>query len=178
MKLRPRAEVLIFKDGRVLATRDNGYVCFPGGGIDPGESAVQAAKRECLEEADRVLIACTPAHPPTTQAWTEAYKNDKAGESAWKATYDGGLTHWMTGSSSWKPFHSDPRMRHEDYQDFSWYAPEELLKYLDDEASGDWKGDVEVRRAILKAHITMHEPVKAALYPVLSAGQPVITVSA
>ena len=42
---------------RVLLTRrsDNGRWCLPGGGMDPGESAVEACAREVLEETGLVV---------------------------------------------------------------------------------------------------------------------------
>ncbi len=164
MELRTRAEAIIFKDGKVLANVAKGYVCFPGGGIDPHESAVQAAKRECLEEADRILIGCTPAHAVTTQLWSEKFKARKAD---WCKGFVGGKTHWMTGCSSWSPYHPDPRMRHEDYEPgFDWYAPEKLLARLSDEVDGDWADDVKVRRSILTAHIEMY---KTSMFPRLYA---------
>lgn len=164
MKLRIRSEVFIFKEGKVLANLAKGYVCFPGGGIDPHEHPVDAAKRECLEEADRVLIGCTPAHPPTVQLWSEAFKKSKAD---WTADFTGGFTHWMTGSSSRLPYHPDPRMRHADYEPgFAWYDPQELVEKLAHEMTGEWVDDVKVRQEVLKAHIGMH---KVALFPLLSA---------
>ena len=162
MKLRARSEVLIFKDGKVLANLAKGYVCFPGGGIDPKETPVEAAKRECLEEADRVLIGCTPAHPATDQIWGTAFKARKAD---WCNGFDGGTTHWMTGSSSRLPYHPDPRMRHEDFEPgFAWYAPEALMAKLAAEADGEWADDVKVRRSILQTMIDMH---KEAMFPAL-----------
>lgn len=50
---RPGAYGIIMRKGRVLLTREDltdVEIQLPGGGIDPGESAVQALHRECLEE--------------------------------------------------------------------------------------------------------------------------------
>lgn len=52
---RARCEVIVFKDNKVLLDRGRnragfGYN-FPGGGIDPRESIVHGARRECEEEA-------------------------------------------------------------------------------------------------------------------------------
>jgi 8-oxo-dGTP pyrophosphatase MutT (NUDIX family) len=152
VKLRPRAEVISIKGNKVLAgIASGGYVVFPGGGIDPGESAVHAAKRECLEEADRALINCTVAHPPTVQLWPKDYK------PAWAEGYDGGLTYWMTGSTSDTPFHVDPRNRHADYEDsIRWRPIDEVLQRLKHDITGDWADDVKVRLSVLETHLKMN----------------------
>jgi len=48
--------VIVLKDGKVLLgrrtnTTGSGTWCFPGGAVEKGERAVDAAKRELLEEA-------------------------------------------------------------------------------------------------------------------------------
>lgn len=44
--------ILRDREGRVLLMRrsDDGTWCIPGGGVEPGESWIDAALRECLEE--------------------------------------------------------------------------------------------------------------------------------
>src|SRR5687768_9481210 len=53
-KIRFGCSAIIFDEARtkVLLTRraDNGLWCAPGGGMEPGESAVEACEREVLEE--------------------------------------------------------------------------------------------------------------------------------
>ena len=51
--LRPGAYAILPRDGRVLLTLQHGDevdIQLPGGGIDPGESPIQALHREVLEE--------------------------------------------------------------------------------------------------------------------------------
>lgn len=49
-----RVRAIIIDDNKLLTIKrtkgDNVYFVFPGGGIEPGESVVDALKRECLEE--------------------------------------------------------------------------------------------------------------------------------
>ena len=53
---RPAAFVIVKRDGRIATVRvsyagGGGRLDLPGGGLDPGETARQAAMRECGEEA-------------------------------------------------------------------------------------------------------------------------------
>ena len=163
MRLRPRAEVISTKENRVLAgyNQEKGYVIFPGGGIDPNESAIEAAKREAFEEADRVLINCTVAHPPTVQVWPEDYAASNEGK--WGKGFHGGLTYWMTGSTSKDPFHADPAERHEDYEEiFEWKPIREVIARLKQDLHGDWAEDVKVRLKVLETHLDMQKRHKEA----------------
>jgi 8-oxo-dGTP pyrophosphatase MutT (NUDIX family) len=161
MKLRPRAEVFCFKNGKVLCHWASGYTVFPGGGIDVNESAMQAAKREAMEEADRVVLNCMAAHEPTVQMWAEGY----AAKNKWAKGHTGGLTYWMVGTTSEKPFTPEvnAKERHKDYEkDYAWHEIPEVLKQLKTETDGDWKDDVAVRIGILENQVKLEEPLKAA----------------
>lgn len=51
---RQKVEIVIIKDKDICIcqpTNDKPWYCFPGGGIDEGESIIEASKREALEEA-------------------------------------------------------------------------------------------------------------------------------
>lgn len=151
MKLRPRSEVICFKRNRVLCAMKPDYVCFPGGGVDPKESPVEAAKREGREEAGREIINCTPAHPPTVQLWPEGYAKDKP----WAKGHTGGFTFWMTGSTSENPV--PPSDRHKDYEPLmDWHPVRVVLQRLKKHLTGDWADDNKVRIAILEAHLLHH----------------------
>lgn len=169
MRLRPRAEALCFKDNSVFCHWKNGYVCFPGGGVDPNESPVKAAKREFMEEADRVLMNCTVAHEPTSQVWPEGYSK----KEKWSRGYDGGLTFWMTGTTFDTPVHATASLRHPDYEEgFSFKPIREVLEKLKKEEEGPWADDVKVRRTILETHLKMNAPYKAAEAPSLRLPAP------
>jgi 8-oxo-dGTP pyrophosphatase MutT (NUDIX family) len=147
MNLRPRAELLCFKVDHVFC-RFGDWVIFPGGGIDPGESAFAAARREMAEEADRMVNALTVAHMPTMQTWPADY----AKKAKWSNGYAGGLTHWITGQLG-GVVHADPKNRHADYEEgFAFFPIHDVKAKLHAELGGSWDSDVRVRLTILHAH--------------------------
>lgn len=132
---------------------------FPGGGIDHKESAIEAAKREAMEECDREVRNCTPAHAPTVQAWPDNYEK----KNSWATGYDGGLTYWMTGSCSEDPIHEGPG-RHPDYEDcFEWKPISEVMTRLAKDTKGDWAEDAKTRMTVLQSYLDIHKRHKEAM---------------
>lgn len=159
MKLRVRAEAIIFKRNRVLCAVKH-YVLFPGGGVDPNESALDAARRETFEETGRKLIHASVAHPPTMQLWPKGYADRKGNK--WADGYQGGFTYWMTGSASDLPV--DPASRHADYEStIDWLPVREILEKLKVDATGEWSDDAKVRIKILETHMEMQRDQKEAM---------------
>ena len=58
--IRVSAKAVILRDGRLLVTvnddRDGEFRLLPGGGQDPGESLIEALRRECREELAAEII--------------------------------------------------------------------------------------------------------------------------
>ena len=52
---RPTSDTFLLYKGKLVAQDRGHYIAFPGGGLDPGEDAVVAATRECMEEVGAVL---------------------------------------------------------------------------------------------------------------------------
>lgn len=51
-KIRAKVEAILFKGDKILVGRGkNNKPILPGGGVDPGETMIEAAKRESMEEA-------------------------------------------------------------------------------------------------------------------------------
>jgi 8-oxo-dGTP pyrophosphatase MutT (NUDIX family) len=75
LALRPKVDVFIYDDlGRVLAERHGNSWKFPGGGIDPGENATSAARREALEEVGLEVGKPFQIRRPDTVVWSDAEK--------------------------------------------------------------------------------------------------------
>ena len=51
-----RVRAVIIEDGNIVVLeinkKDDHYWCFPGGGVEEGETEIQALERECLEEVN------------------------------------------------------------------------------------------------------------------------------
>jgi 8-oxo-dGTP pyrophosphatase MutT (NUDIX family) len=165
MHLRPRAEVIVFKDMKVLADLTGGHVVFPGGGIEMHETPIEAAQRECQEEAGRRVINLTPAHKGTLQFWHK----DFAKGNRWAKDFIGGYSHWFTGSSSEEPV----AKKHKDYQPgFDYHPVKVVLDKLKHELGGDWAEEVQARINILQAHLCAHNERKAAYQSLIPSESP------
>ena len=59
--VRPSVYALVADDdGRIAVARTSKGYILPGGGIEGGESAEQAVRREAIEECGLVLMGCRP----------------------------------------------------------------------------------------------------------------------
>jgi 8-oxo-dGTP pyrophosphatase MutT (NUDIX family) len=143
MRLRPRAEVFCFNGNKVLAAIRQDYVVFPGGGIDKGETPVQAAQREGAEESARRVTDLRVAHEPTAQTWPAGYR---------MKGFDGGYTFWMTGKASYDEI---PSLLHKDKEEFRWMPVSDVLQALEKFHDNGWTEDNDVRIRVLRAHQAM-----------------------
>jgi 8-oxo-dGTP pyrophosphatase MutT (NUDIX family) len=115
MTLRERAEVIVHKDGKILAIKKPGYLLMPGGGLNEDETAEQAVTREAIEEADQLLKGVRHADEVRV-----AY----IGEGPSKG-FDGELTHFYTAQDGGKS-----GTTHADRESFEWIDADDALVYL------------------------------------------------
>jgi len=113
--LRERAEVIVHKDGKILAIKKPGYLLMPGGGLNEDETAEQAVTREAIEEADQLLKGVRHADEVRV-----AY----IGEGPSKG-FDGELTHFYTAQDGGKS-----GTTHADRESFEWIDADDALAYL------------------------------------------------
>lgn len=120
---RPAAFAVVERDGRIALVRvtfadGGGRTDLPGGGIDPGESAEQAAVRECGEEAGLVVeVVAAIARAD------HYFINEKDHAVNTRGTF---FAARLAGE--------DPALKTEDDHALVWADPYEALKVLDRES--------------------------------------------
>lgn len=118
---RPAAFVVVERDGLIALVRvhweGRGHVLhLPGGGIDPGETAAQAAVRECGEEAG---LAIDLDAEPFTRADHYFLHHDGVVRNTRGVFFAGRVTR------------EDPSLKIEDDHDLLWMAPGEAAPRLE-----------------------------------------------
>lgn len=121
---RPAAFAVIEREGLIALVRvdrqGRGLVLdLPGGGIDAGETAAEAAVRECGEEAG--LVVALDAEP-FVRADHYFLHNDGVVRNTRGAFFVG------------RVLAADPRLKNEDDHELAWTPPDEALLRLDRES--------------------------------------------
>ncbi|GAA2210629.1 NUDIX hydrolase [Nonomuraea monospora] len=115
----PAGRVLLYR-GRLLQVRDQPYAWFtPGGGIDPGESARQAAARELREELGHAVAAETLGRVVATSegGWSLDGRRFHSCDSYFMLRVGAGLEVDTSGMDAEERETTDR---------FQWWAPPEL----------------------------------------------------
>jgi 8-oxo-dGTP diphosphatase len=121
---RPTAFAVIERDGQIAVVRcdriGKGRVLdLPGGGIDPGETAVEAAVRECGEEAGLVVEL---AEEPFGRADQYFLHNDGEVRNSRSCFFEGRVAR------------VEPGLRTEADHELVWISPQEAAQRLDRES--------------------------------------------
>lgn len=121
---RPAAFAVIVRDGQVAVVwcdriRRGRVLDLPGGGIDPGETALQAAVRECGEEAGLVVQL---DDPPFARADHYFLHNDEVVRNTRGQFFAG------------RVLRAEPALKIEADHELAWMRPQEALGLLDREA--------------------------------------------
>jgi 8-oxo-dGTP diphosphatase len=103
------AVAIAIRDGRMLVIRRSAHVvapmvyCFPGGGIENGESEEEALVRECFEEVGVTL-------KPVRRLWECV--------TAWKVH----LAWWLAEIA----FDAEPMLNPREVESIHWFTPAEM----------------------------------------------------
>lgn len=96
LPFRETCDCFLLHNGKVVALNKGSYMAFPGGGIEKGESIIQAAKREIKEETGAVLKPGLIHMCTVDWVWfPEWAKNDK--QKARYKKYQGERIHILVG---------------------------------------------------------------------------------
>lgn len=131
---RPAAFVVVEKNGRIAVVRvtfakGGGRLDLPGGGLDPGETPVQAAVRECGEEAGLQIAVEAPL----------------VCADHFFANEDGETVNTRGAFFAARMIAEAPELKIEDDHALEWMTPHEALVTLDRE-SHIWAVAVWLRR--------------------------------
>ncbi|HZZ68338.1 MAG TPA: NUDIX domain-containing protein [Phenylobacterium sp.] len=118
---RPAAFVVVERDGKIAVARvtfasGGGRLDLPGGGLDPGETAAQAAERECGEEVGLQVVA-------QGQGFTRAdhfFVNEDGSSVNTRGTF---FTARLVAAA--------PQLKIEEDHALEWMTPHEALTALD-----------------------------------------------
>lgn len=81
LPFRETCDCFVLHKGKLLALQKPGFFVFPGGGLDKGESALVAAKRELREETGGVIQGQLTHFTTVTWKWFPTWaKSDKQKE--------------------------------------------------------------------------------------------------
>lgn len=124
-RIRIRVEAIIIREGLLCVTKEynqdrkSSWLGFPGGGVEVGQSEIQAAEREALEEVGIAMKRCKLLK-------TEGYFKKPPMKNSRGNDYDGVVTRFVCGEFSTLDdhlFNSEG-----DGLSYSWYTPEEARR--------------------------------------------------
>jgi len=94
---RETTDTFLLYKGQIVAQDRGHYVMFPGGGLDKGESAAQAAKRECMEEVGSKIKGKLTEITKVDWNWFPAWANNPKRKKRYKQ-FRGERVYFVIGS--------------------------------------------------------------------------------
>jgi 8-oxo-dGTP pyrophosphatase MutT (NUDIX family)/GNAT superfamily N-acetyltransferase len=130
---RPRVEAIVLKGlgttrPKVLLQHKDDVYLFPGGGIDPGEEATEAAERETGEEAGVNTRNHEHLQLSVKRKWTKREMDHRKRKGKTDMTYRGSMTEWVAAEHA--PGKHELYGIEGDEQKPIWWTVDKAMDYL------------------------------------------------
>jgi len=96
LPFRPTSDCFITYKGKLVAKDMGHYIAFPGGGVDPGESPLDAATREVMEETGAILKGPMTSLGEVTWVWNPEWADNEKRKKRYEQ-FQGERVYFFTG---------------------------------------------------------------------------------
>ena len=96
LPFRPTSDCFITYKGKLVAKDMGHYIAFPGGGVDPGETPLDAATREVMEETGAVLKGPMTSLGEITWVWNPEWADNEKRKKRYEQ-FQGERVYFFTG---------------------------------------------------------------------------------
>jgi len=96
LPFRPTSDCFITYKGKLVAKDMGHYIAFPGGGVDPGETPLDAATREVMEETGAILKGPMTSLGEITWVWNPEWADNEKRKQRYEQ-FQGERVYFFTG---------------------------------------------------------------------------------
>ena len=96
LPFRPTSDCFITYKGKLVAKDMGHYIAFPGGGVDPGETPLDAATREVMEETGAILKGPMTSLGEVTWVWNPEWADNEKRKKRYEQ-FQGERVYFFTG---------------------------------------------------------------------------------